>query len=415
MSVRVPIGATLIACFTKHIDAHFCNHNKLLIYAFSRLSQLVLLSLKLIVTIKMPLNPAKRALEAPDNPFKRAKRTIKPTLKAREGDGTQQSQHIEPIEPPSPPPTQSIEPSTPPIELPNDSNEPPNDSEQPTDDNDSEQPADNDDEVPQRASPRQVLSIAASQATQEQPFELRLLNLVPERAIVHPNGSSRAATEATLDENGSEVESELPPGFVDNLDGIDFKRLPGYCKPNATTKRGRSWIFLHGYRIAKQTNITECWWLCKYCHQHKIPGGLYKAMSSTSAANGHLAQLRAGHRLTKDGPIRTVRPLFQGQSSLTIAQGRGVEISQEVANELGHFDVHGFRLQAILWLIDNNHPLREFENPSFRSMLRFANPEAEAALWRSRTSVATFAMKPAFSTGRTTTGTFHYRNGCVTV
>jgi hypothetical protein len=46
-----------------------------------------------------------------------------------------------------------------------------------------------------------------------------------------------------------------------------------------------------------------------------------------------------------------------------------------------------------LWLVDNNHPLREFENPAFRTMIQFANLEAEAALWVSRTSVATFVIR----------------------
>jgi hypothetical protein len=47
----------------------------------------------------------------------------------------------------------------------------------------------------------------------------------------------------------------------------------------------------------------------------------------------------------------------------------------------------------VLWLVENNRPLREFETPAFRSMIRFANPEAEAALWRSHNSVSRFVMK----------------------
>ncbi|EFQ88258.1 hypothetical protein PTT_15955 [Pyrenophora teres f. teres 0-1] len=52
--------------------------------------------------------------------------------------------------------------------------------------------------------------------------------------------------------------------------------------------------------------------------------------------------------------------------------GAGVRISQVVANEIGNFD---------------------FEDLAFRLMIRFANLEAEKALWASRTSVNRFAMR----------------------
>lgn len=63
-------------------------------------------------------------------------------------------------------------------------------------------------------------------------------------------------------------------------------------------------------------------------------------------------------------------------------------LTQGIANTLGNFDIQGFRLAAVTWLVENNHPLREFETPAFRRMLAFANPEAEDALWESRTSVS---------------------------
>ncbi|KAI1552791.1 hypothetical protein PtrEW7m1_012394, partial [Pyrenophora tritici-repentis] len=58
-----------------------------------------------------------------------------------------------------------------------------------------------------------------------------------------------------------------------------------------------------------------------------------------------------------------------------------------------NFDVQEFRQAAALWLVDNNRPLREFETPAFRKMIRLANPEAEAALWRSHNSVSAFVMR----------------------
>ena len=64
-----------------------------------------------------------------------------------------------------------------------------------------------------------------------------------------------------------------------------------------------------------------------------------------------------------------------------------------IANTMGNFDVQGFRMAAVSWLISNNHPLHELETPAFRQMMEFANPEAARALWASHNSVLRFVMK----------------------
>jgi len=66
------------------------------------------------------------------------------------------------------------------------------------------------------------------------------MDLTSEGAIILPNNASQAATEATVDNYIEDVDPSLPPGFVDDLEGINFTQLPWYCKPGATIKRGRS-------------------------------------------------------------------------------------------------------------------------------------------------------------------------------
>jgi hypothetical protein len=66
----------------------------------------------------------------------------------------------------------------------------------------------------------------------------------------------------------------------------------------------------------------------------------------------------------------------------------GNTVSQAVANELSNFNIQRFRLAAVGWLVDNNHPLSEFEKPAFRDMIAAANPQAEEALWQSHNSVS---------------------------
>jgi hypothetical protein len=118
----------------------------------------------------------------------------------------------------------------------------------------------------------------------------------------------------------------------------------------------------------------------------------YEVTLSTTTAGHHLQKPIKGHGLSKDGrPKKVLLP--KGQKTLENLADKGIVVAQEVANELGNFDVQVFRLSAFSWLVENNHPLREFETPTFRTMIKMANPEAEAALWESHLSVLWFIMR----------------------
>jgi hypothetical protein len=151
------------------------------------------------------------------------------------------------------------------------------------------------------------------------------------------------------------------------------------------------WLSLVPALAAKKT-----WFMCKYCHQHKIidagGSGIFDVSRATSAASSHLGRPVKGHNWNKDG-LKQRQKLAGGQQSLAQLLASGVEVGQAAANAMGNFNVQRFRLAAVLWLVDNNHLLREFENSAFRTMIEFANPEAEVALWVSRTSVTTFVMR----------------------
>ncbi|KAG9382630.1 Dimer-Tnp-hAT domain containing protein [Pyrenophora tritici-repentis] len=60
---------------------------------------------------------------------------------------------------------------------------------------------------------------------------------------------------------------------------------------------------------------------------------------------------------------------------------------------MGNFNIQQFREVAVFCLLDNNLPMELLARPSFREMISLANPEAEAALWVSPRSVATYAMR----------------------
>jgi hypothetical protein len=70
-----------------------------------------------------------------------------------------------------------------------------------------------------------------------------------------------------------------------------------------------------------------------------------------------------------------------------------IRVSQAVANEFSGFNTQRFRLAAVGWLVENNHPLSEFKSPAFRRLIAMASLEAEAALWTSHASVSRYVLR----------------------
>lgn len=123
--------------------------------------------------------------------------------------------------------------------------------------------------------------------------------------------------------------------------------------------------------------MTTMYFVCRYCHILKFiddgRGDVFASTATTAAAR-HLCESRPGHghaipsraaAATTDSPLR--RMLLAG-----------IEVSQAVTNELNNFSIQRFRLAAVGWIVDCNHPISEFENPAFRQMIATANPQAEA-------------------------------------
>ena len=118
---------------------------------------------------------------------------------------------------------------------------------------------------------------------------------------------------------------------------------------------------------------------------------MFDVTRATTAAATHLGQQRHGHRLTESG-IKQQRQ-SGGQLFLRQAFEAGVEVSQHAANAISNFNIQQFRQATVLCLLDNSLPMELLARPSFREMINFANPEAEAELWVSPRSVATYAMR----------------------
>jgi hypothetical protein len=178
-----------------------------------------------------------------------------------------------------------------------------------------------------------------SQATT---FESQLMESQPEVEISAPTEGSQAGTAATTEASGDAEGNDDRDG--DNFEGIDWERLRGFIKPLTTQRCVKSWIFQHGYCVVERKNPSRVWFVCKYCHTHKVidagGGGMFNVTKATTAAATHLSQQRRGHMLAKDG-VKQQRQ-HAGQLSLRQAFEAGVEVSQHVANAIGNFNIQQF-------------------------------------------------------------------------
>jgi hypothetical protein len=123
----------------------------------------------------------------------------------------------------------------------------------------------------QRLLPRQSLGVTVSQDDEMPIFESQLRESQPEAAIVAPIEDSEVATVDTI-EAAYEIFDQY---MADNFDGIDWARLPRFMKPESTLKGRKSWIYLHGYRVALIKDPSRTFFVCQYCHKRRShTGGL---------------------------------------------------------------------------------------------------------------------------------------------
>jgi hypothetical protein len=227
------------------------------------------------------------------------------------------------------------------------------------------------------SSPRASLSsqaLATSQATEPiQTFELQLRESQQKTAALAE--SSHTGTTASTVAVDKERYSD---GDQDKYDGINWSRLQQYIKPLATARRATSWIYQHGYRVAERNNPNKIIFICKYCHLHRQPGGKLNVSHATTSAATHLGLRRRGHNLSSDSVKQSQLP--DRQRSLRQTLKGSITVEQHVANAIGNFNTHKFQLATVLCLVNNNLPIELLSKPSFRKIISFANPEAEAAL-----------------------------------
>ncbi|KAF2022489.1 hypothetical protein EK21DRAFT_83274, partial [Setomelanomma holmii] len=93
-------------------------------------------------------------------------------------------------------------------------------------------------QLPTHPSRRRALLDAAARATEATSFESLLRDAIDD--IEPPTEGSAAATVATTEAGDEAGDSQFEQRFEDNYEGIDWGRLPRYCKTGATQKHKKS-------------------------------------------------------------------------------------------------------------------------------------------------------------------------------
>ncbi|KAG9376558.1 Dimer-Tnp-hAT domain containing protein [Pyrenophora tritici-repentis] len=149
----------------------------------------------------------------------------------------------------------------------------------------------------------------------------------------------------------------------------------------------KSWIYRHGWAVWHR-KYKKNYWLCRYCHQRRKQEACYEADSTTNAGR-HLSSNKPGHSHGPNGPvpIASREGNIMGalaKSQVHIMRSKGIEVSQEVANEMAaSFSTSRFQDALKDWVVADNQSLRVIETPQFRAMIAAVSPLAEALLWRS--------------------------------
>ncbi|KAI1670746.1 Dimer-Tnp-hAT dimerization containing protein [Pyrenophora tritici-repentis] len=244
----------------------------------------------------------------------------------------------------------------------------------------------------QLSQPRQSPRRAISEASQALNFESRLRKARPEDTVVAPTKGSEQATAASSAADEVATYKEFDASLMDDFEGLDFSLLPRYVRPASSQSSRKSWIYRYGWRVALLRDPSKLFFVCRYCYDHKMTpmSGIYETTRSTTAAARHLEEQKRGHGQSPPGKTAASTKVSWLERMLKQNSGK---VSQTAANELLGFNTQRFRMEAVSWLVENNHPLSEFESPAFRRLIAAANPQAEAALWASHVSVTRFVVR----------------------
>jgi hypothetical protein len=161
---------------------------------------------------------------------------------------------------------------------------------------------------------------------------------------------------------GTTRSTESPLGY--DIDKIDWSRLYGYIATPRLSKRPKSFIWMHGYKIKDIVSSQE-YWLCKLCHNQRPharepTGHIYRCASTTTAMQHLEKKHRIGQysQLPIESPTTTQRTIDSFDSLL---RKRNTAIAEF---DLAYFKALLVRLFTVEQLV-----LAKVESTPFRDLL----------------------------------------------
>jgi hypothetical protein len=178
-------------------------------------------------------------------------------------------------------------------------------------------------------------------------------------------------------------------------ENIDWSRLHGYIATPRLSKRPKSFIWLHGFKIKDMRTDLE-YWLCKICHKQQPfarepTGHLYRCDSTTTAIK-HMEQK---HRINQHGAIPTISPR---NTQRTIDSFDSLIIDRNTA--IAEFDLAVFKSMLVRLFTVEQLALAKVESQSFRDLLIYLQPVLRGSIpcRKSLTRYITYAYEQSLET-----------------
>jgi hypothetical protein len=178
-------------------------------------------------------------------------------------------------------------------------------------------------------------------------------------------------------------------------ENIDWSRLHGYIATPRLSKRPKSFIWLHGYKIKDiRTNLE--YWLCKICHKRqpyaREPIGHMYRCDSTTTAIGHMEKK---HRINQYGLMPTESPR---STQRTIDSFNSLIIDRNTA--IAEFDLATFKSMLVRLFTVKQLALVKVDSQAFRDLLIYLQPNLRGSIpcRKSLTKYITYAYEESLRT-----------------
>jgi hypothetical protein len=160
-----------------------------------------------------------------------------------------------------------------------------------------------------------------------------------------------------------------------DIDKIDWSRLHGYIATPRLSKRPKSFIWMHGYKV-KDIVTNQEYWLCKLCHNRRPharepTGHIYRCASTTTAT----LHLEKKHRIGQYGEIPVKSPITTQRTIDSFDS-----LLRERNTAIAEFDLAYFKALLVRLFTVEQLALVKVESAAFRDLLVYLEPKLRGSI-----------------------------------